>query len=61
MLGFIFISIIILGGPGIIAIFFMNKKRLAVSTQILWLLLILSTGFIGLTICLLYYSDRTKK
>jgi hypothetical protein len=59
MLGYIFISIILWLTPGIIALFFMNKKRLALSVQILWLLLILSTSYIGLIICLLYYNDRS--
>ena len=59
VLGYIFISIILWLTPGIIALFFMNKKRLALSVQILWLLLILSTSYIGLIICLLYYNDRS--
>ena len=45
MLGYIFISIILWLTPGIIALFFMNKKRLALSVQILWLLLILDLLF----------------
>lgn len=59
MLVWILMLVIIRGVSGLIAVFIMNKKRFALSTQVLWLLLILSTGYIGLIMFLLYYNDRT--
>lgn len=47
MLVWILMLVIIRGVSGLIAVFIMNKKRFALSTQVLWLLLILSTGYIG--------------